>query len=213
MKITLIDSGFQAANLIKVKFSDAVISHYFNAEEFLNSKSLNKPSSYIISTTLPGIQYTDVVKMIRYNDRISSIIMMTETVDESYKSMGSGADAFIQAPFNLEFLELMIGNCLRKTKLLQNDSIDVGIRLIPEANSLTKDGVTVSLTSREFQILNTLWVNKNEPLSRQELIAAPMGHDVKLRTIDVHVSSLRKKIERIGIVIETIRGEGYKMAC
>ena len=145
MKITLIDTGFQAADLIREKFPEEVVNHYFNAEDFLHSESLKKPSHYIISTLLPGIQYADVVRMIRYNDPISSIIMMTDSVDEIYKSMGSGADAYVQAPFNLELLELMIRNCLMKTNLLQNDSINVGIRLIPEAHSFIKDGVTVEI--------------------------------------------------------------------
>jgi DNA-binding response OmpR family regulator len=88
----------------------------------------------------------------------------------------------------------------------------VGLKLIPEAHSVMKDGATVSLTAREFKIFQHLYKNQTQASTREELIAQ-FENDVEMtaRNIDVHIFSLRKKMNKLNIAIETVWGTGYKL--
>jgi hypothetical protein len=90
--------------------------------------------------------------------------------------------------------------------------MNVGLKLIPEANSVIKDGVAVNLTAREFVIFQHLHKNQKTPVSREQLIEQfEKEMEVTIRNIDVHVFSLRKKMEKIKIKINTVRGTGYQL--
>jgi DNA-binding response OmpR family regulator len=90
--------------------------------------------------------------------------------------------------------------------------MNVGVKLIPEANAVIRNGVTVNLTAREFIIFNHLYKNSPKPVTREELIAQfEKDMEMTARNIDVHIFSLRKKTDKINLSIETVWGTGYRI--
>ena len=75
------------------------------------------------------------------------------------------------------------------------------------------DGIPVTLTLKEFELLELLIRNKNIVLSRDRLLEEVWGYDFdgETRTIDVHIRTLRQKLKSAGDLIETVRGVGYRM--
>lgn len=184
-----------------------------SGEDLFLSKNNPEHCVYLVDWNLPGINGSEIVKKIRLRDKISPIFMISgnDRPQQILEGLKSGADDYITKPFSFEELGLKISNAFEKMIIVHENLINVGLKLIPEANSVIKDGVTVNFTAREFVIFNHLYVNKNV-VTRDELINQ-FDKDLKMttRNIDVHVFSLRKKITKISLVIETVWGTGYKL--
>ena len=190
------------------------VSAFLSAEEFFSSKNRPDHCVYLVDWNLPGIKGLDIIKTIRLKDKISPIFMISayNKADQVIEGLESGADDYITKPFNYDELLVRVGNAHRKISTLQENQMNVGLKLIPEAHSVMKDGVTVSLTSREFVIFNHLHKNKTMPSTREELISDfEKEMEMTARNIDVHIFSLRKKLNKISIGIETVWGTGYRL--
>ncbi len=186
---------------------------YQSAEEFFLAKHSPPTCVYIIDSNLPGMSGEEIIKTIRSKDMISPIFIISgksEGEDISY-GLESGADDYLPKPFNTEHLLRKIKNSVQKTNSILGNLINVGIKLIPEANSLIMDGSTIPLTSREFAIVHSLLDRPGRIVSREELVQKFDDPEVTTRTIDVHVSSLRRKLDKVRLTIETVRGQGYKI--
>lgn len=187
---------------------------YYSAEEFFSSKSRPEHSIYLVDWNLPGIKGIDIVRTIRLKDKLSPIFMMSayNKSDQIIEGLQSGADDYITKPFNYEELLVKVGNAHAKVSSLEDNLINVGLKLIPEAHSVMKDGVTVNLTSREFIIFNHLYKYQTAASTREELINQfDKDMEMTARKIDVHIFSLRKKMSKVNIAIETVWGTGYKI--
>lgn len=192
------------------------VKGYTNGNSFLSQHDLNQEGIYLIDWNLPGIPGIDIVKTIRNRDRFSPIFMMSaNNKDEQViEGLKTGADDYIRKPFNCEELVLRLNNAQFKNEGLEQKRLDLGIKLIPESATVIKDGKVVSLTEREFLIFQHLFLNPEKTVTREELLEQ-FSTDLKmcLRNIDVHVFSLRRKIEKADLGIETAWGKGYKIQC
>lgn len=187
---------------------------FLSAEEFFSTKTRPEHCVYLVDWNLPGIKGIDIIRTIRLKDKISPIFMMSayNKSDQIIEGLQSGADDYITKPFNYEELLVRVGNAHAKVSSLQDNLMNVGLKLIPEAHSVMKDGVTVNLTSREFIIFNHLYKNPTTASTREELINQfDKDLDMTARNIDVHIFSLRKKMNKVNIGIETVWGTGYKI--
>jgi DNA-binding response OmpR family regulator len=187
---------------------------FYSAEEFFSANPRPEHCVYLVDWNLPGIKGIDIIRTIRLKDKISPIFMMSayNKSDQIIEGLQSGADDYITKPFNYDELLVRVGNAYAKVNLLQENLMNVGLKLIPEANTVMKDGVTVNLTAREFVIFRHLYKNQTAAATREELINQ-FDKDMEMtsRNIDVHIFSLRKKMSKIHIGIETVWGTGYKI--
>ncbi len=187
---------------------------FVSAEEFFYFKERPDHCVYLIDWNLPGIKGIDIVKTIRLKDKLSGIFMMSaySKPDQIIEGLQSGADDYITKPFNYDELLVRVENAYSKVHSLQENLMNVGLKLIPEAHSVIKEGVTVNLTSREFVIFNHLYKNQSAASTREELINQfEKDMEMTARNIDVHIFSLRKKMSKVSIAIETVWGTGYKI--
>ncbi len=214
-KIVIIEDEKDVREMLKylLEKNSYNVDFYGSAEDFFLAKKFYPTCVYIIDSNLPGIQGEDVVRTIRSKDKLSPVFMISGNAEGQDISEGltSGADDYLPKPFNTDHLLQKIRNSVDKTKIILDNLMNVGIKLIPEANSILKDGITVHLTSREFTIVERLLKTSNVIVTREELVKEFDESDVTVRTIDVHVSSLRKKLEKIKLIIDTVRGKGYKI--
>jgi DNA-binding response OmpR family regulator len=191
-----------------------IVHGYVSAEEFFSAKDRPDQCVYLFDWNLPGIKGIDIVKTIRSKDKISPIFMMSANnkADQIIEGLQAGADDYVTKPFNYDELLVRLENAFTKMHNLSDNLMNVGLKLIPEAHSVMKDGVTVNLTSREFVIFHHLYKHQSNAATREELINQfDKDMEMTTRNIDVHIFSLRKKMSKINIGIETVWGTGYKI--
>jgi len=177
----------------------------------------------ILDVMLPKRDGFDVCKGIREAGLITPILMLTARGQTGDKVSGLkiGADDYVTKPFNMLELMARVEALMRRapirpavqtqTGMVQFGSIHVDL-LGTEA---TRDGMSVNLSAREFQLLRYLIEHRGATLSREELLKQVWGYsaDMYTRTVDVHVASLRQKLEddpKQPKFILTVQGFGYK---
>jgi DNA-binding response OmpR family regulator len=214
-KVVIIEDEKEVGEMLKflLEKNSFNVDFYPSAEDFFLAKKFYSTCVYIIDSNLPGIQGEDVIRTIRSKDKISPVFIISGNTEGEDISQGlaCGADDYLPKPFNTDHLLQKVRNSVQKTKIVLDNMMNVGIKLIPEAHSILIDGATVNLTQREFTIVEKLIKNPGNIVTREELVNGFDDSEVTVRTIDVHVSSLRKKLEKIKLVIETVRGKGYKI--
>lgn len=185
---------------------------YASAQAFLREDLERLTCIYLIDCILPDINGLALVKSIRLRDKISPVFMISGLGDQQsiIEGLRSGADDYLVKPLEPEQFLTKIQNARNKADAIIGNMMDVGIRIIPEASLLMKNGVRVGMTIREFQIFQELYKRRGEVLGRQDLLKV-LGDDTSERNIDVLIFALRKKLQEINIEIETVRGQGYRI--
>ncbi len=171
----------------------------------------------VLDVMLPGLDGFEILRRLRQQSKIP-VIMLTARGEDVDRIVGLelGADDYLPKPFNPRELAARIRAVLRRYEQKPQATlapVEVnGVRLDPGAREVTAYGKRVELTTFEFDILEMLMRSAGRVLSRDELMenfysrkATPFD-----RSIDMHISHLRKKIERGATLIKTIRGVGYQ---
>lgn len=206
-----------AFNLKKHGYAAQVCS---DGQTALRLVTADAPDLIILDLMLPGMSGIDVARAIRTNPRVAAvpILMLTARADEADQLAGLsvGADDYVTKPFSMKVLLARVASLLRRTPAGENDAsvLKVGpIAADLAGHVVTVDGQDTKLTLTEFKLLAALLAAPKRVLSRNELISRVMGPGVVVtaRTIDVHIAALRKKLERAGSMIRTIRGVGYQL--
>jgi len=175
----------------------------------------------ILDVMLPGKNGFDVCRDIRQAGVITPILMLTARGQTAEKVVGLklGADDYVTKPFDMLELTARIEALLRRAPnkaahgTLQNvRSVRVDLR----ATEVWREGKTVSLSAREFQLLRYFLEHPGETLSREQILREVWDYSATTftRTVDVHIASLRQKLEddpKEPTLIVTVPGFGYKL--
>ena len=181
-----------------------------------------KPDLIILDLMLPGLDGLDVCRIVKNDKELSNIpiIMLTAKGEEEdiINGLELGADDYITKPFSVYVLIARIKTVFRRvesdTTKTSPSPIYIGAIVVdPEKYLVTVNNKEVKLTTTEFNILKSLAENENRVLTRRQLLESTQGNVdfVTERTIDVHLTSLRKKLGKYGCMIETVRGVGYRL--
>ncbi|HXH31765.1 MAG TPA: response regulator transcription factor [Bacteriovoracaceae bacterium] len=216
IKAVIIEDDKILAQQIRLllEFESFEVQVYHTAEDFIMRLPLNSsPTLYLLDLGLPGVKGIELVKLIRYKDKVSQIFMISGHNDdrEISECFKLGADDYINKPCNPDHLLLKLVNARQRLMNLLESTHTYGLSLLPEGNLVIRDGARVQLTRREFGIMDLLIKNPKDVHSREILINNVCSPEATDRTIDVHIHSLRKKIKKINLEVETCRGLGYKL--
>lgn len=182
-----------------------------------------KPDLLLLDVMLPKMDGVEVCNKLKNREDTEDIpiIMLTAKAHETDKVLGLeiGADDYMTKPFSTRELLARIKVILKRyEKTIKKETSVVmlvgDLRIDNEKHEVTKEGESIYLTLKEFQLLRILTENRGKVLSRNVLLDEVWGYDYfgESRTVDVHVRHLRKKIgDNNGELIETIRGVGYKI--
>lgn len=173
----------------------------------------------LLDVMMPGLDGFEVLKRLR-SERDTPVLMLTaRTESESrIRGLNAGADDYLPKPFEPMELLARVRAILRRTQSGQRDPLTAiesgGVRLDPATRQVTVNGREVDLTTIEFDILEVLIRVAGHVVSRDEIAqrfynrpATPYD-----RSIDVHISHLRKKLDAPTDLIRTLRGVGYQFA-
>ena len=177
------------------------------------------PDLVIVDLMLPGIDGLEVCRRLRSDAKTAAIpiIMLTAKTGESDRIVGLelGADDYVTKPFSPRELAARVKAVLRRTSgqaptssVIRHGALTIDLT----RREVSCNGNTVPVTASEFRLLHFLADHPGQVFSRSELIDGALGREISVvdRTIDVHVTGLRKKLGDCGDWIETVRGFGYR---
>ncbi len=219
--ILLVDDDQRLRELLKDYLHEKKFQ-VFTSQDFTEAKEILDFFLFdliILDRMMPSGDGMDLIKHIKKASK-TPVIMLTAMGEDNQKIEGlkTGTDDYLSKPFEPEELYLRIQNLL---KLYEN--INQGELLInfgnyiydTKANSLKFNNENVYLTEGENSLLLKLINNRNDTLSREEL-AEKEFDESELRKVDVGITRLRQKIEKVPKQpqhIKTIRGKGYMLIC
>lgn len=205
-------------NLTQRGHTVTTTSNGLSAIELIES---SKPDIVLLDVMMPGLTGIQVAQRLRANPGTASIpiIMLTAKAQEAHELEGlnAGADDYITKPFSMDILIARIHSLTRRTRLEPGDATELtlgGVSINLPEHRVSVDGNAVQLTITEFRLLIALVQSKGIVLSRAELISQAIGPAVTVtpRTVDVHITALRKKLGEHARLITTVRAVGYR-AC
>jgi two-component system response regulator CpxR len=169
----------------------------------------------VLDVMLPGLDGFEILRRVRREARLP-ILMLTARGEDEDRIIGLelGADDYLPKPFNTRELVARIRAILRR--LEQRDPggrLEInGIAIDPGTREVKREGAGVEVTTFEFDILETLMRSAGRVVSRDELMEELYGRKATPfdRSVDMHISHLRKKLEGDKPLIKTVRGVGYQ---
>jgi two-component system, OmpR family, response regulator len=172
----------------------------------------------VLDTMIPAPDGFDVCRQLRDSGRWMPVIMLTarDSVGDRVRGLDAGADDYLAKPFSFAELFARLRALLRREVGERPAVLRAGdLRLDPATKSVTRGQATVSLTARQFSLLELLMRHKGEVLSRTEILEHvwDFAYDGTSNVVDVYVRYLRDKVDRpFGRnAIETVRGAGYRL--
>jgi two-component system, OmpR family, phosphate regulon response regulator OmpR len=197
-----------------------------DGDNVLDVLSTDSPDLVILDIMLPGRDGLEVLKDIR-RDHGLPVIMLTARGDDTDRIVGLelGADDYLPKPFNPRELLARMKAVLRRSvsgnksgseKTQPNIINAAGISLNTAKQTVVVEGREIELSTAEFRILEVLMKNPNTVMSRDQLMTLARGRDFTAfdRSIDVHISKLRSKVEADPAQpkrIKTVWGSGYML--
>jgi two-component system response regulator CpxR len=169
----------------------------------------------VLDVMLPGLDGFEILKRVRREARLP-ILMLTARGEDEDRIIGLelGADDYLPKPFNTRELVARIRAIMRRLEQRQPGGVlEVnGISIDPGTREVLRNGDAVEATTFEFDILETLMRSAGRVVSRDELMEELYGRKATPfdRSVDMHISHLRKKLEGDKPLIKTVRGVGYQ---
>lgn len=227
-KILVVDDEPSITTLLKYNLEkenfEVDVCH--DGEDAINKALINQYDFIILDLMLPKVNGFDVTKKLREEKISTPILMLTakdETVDKII-GLEIGADDYLTKPFSPRELVARIRAVERRLdissdKIPETDSKEViqigSLVAYPKDYRVTKHNKELNFTKKEFELLIYLMERQNRIISRDELMTSIWQDDMYhlSRTVDIHISHLREKIEddpKKPQYIKTVRGFGYK---
>ncbi len=179
-----------------------------------------KPDLVVLDVMMPGVNGLEVCRRLRQTSQVP-VVLLTALGEEEDRIAGLrlGADDYVTKPFSPRELALRVASVLRRARM-PSQSVAVGelvdgdLVLQPGARQATLDGVSLSLTTREFDLLAFFLTHPGVAFSRTELLEKVWGWEFgDQSTVTVHVRRLREKIEADPAKparVATVWGVGYR---
>ena len=213
------EPGIRMAVKDELEFEGFQVRFEENGLAGLESLLRNPPDLVVLDLMLPGKNGFEICREIRERGVTTPVIVLTARGQEVDKIRGLelGADDYITKPFSLAELVARIRAVLRRSHpeessdTIQRRMITMDLR----KHQVLKGNTVVELTDKEFQILALLMKRSSDVITRDDFLKTIWGEDVYVthRTVDIHISALRRKIEddpEHPSLIVSVRNVGYK---
>jgi len=222
MKILLAEDDVRLADLLEQSLVEAgwqVETHHDGGSAYASALTSGDHDVLLLDRMLPGLDGVTISRRLREHGVRTPVLMLTArtSLADRVDGLDAGADDYLAKPFELEELLARLRALHRRAHLDDAEHLlQVGdLVLDPQAHRVTRAGREIELSAREFAILQLLLERTGRVVSRYTILDEVWDGDTDLRSnvIDVHVASLRAKIDRpFGTsTITTLRGAGYRV--
>jgi len=224
-RILLIEDEAMVAEVVRryLERDGYTVSHVSDGAAALSTAKAFAPDLVVLDVMLPHRDGLDILRDLRTDGPRPAVIMLTARDEEIDKilGLGLGADDYVAKPFSPGELVARIKAVLRRTSLsavpagtaqrLHVADLDIDL----ESRRVLRDGATIELTAREFDLLAHMAAHPDRVFTREQLLHDVWGYDFygDDSTVTVHVRRLREKIERdpaSPCYIVTVWGVGYR---
>ncbi len=160
-----------------------------------------------------------IISKIRASEKFRALPILIIGSDhqfcEKISALSMGADGFLQKPIQFEVLDVKLQSIFRRSQSYQPIIEDIffkNVKLSPLTGEVSLDSEKVCFTTTEYKLLEALILEKGRPVCREALSHKSLSSKSScMRTIDVHINSIREKLGPIGRHIKTLRGKGYML--
>lgn len=196
----------------------------YEVTTFSNGKSAlekisDMPDLWILDIMLPDVDGYEIIKAVKKNNRNTPVIFMSARNEELDRVVGLelGSDDYLSKPFLPRELVIRTNKLFERVygnngQLAEEDMINInGYKISRSQRTVFLEDEEIQLTNKEFELMNYFIENKNNLLSREQILTSVWGDDYfgSDRVVDDTIRRLRKKLGRLSI--ETVYGYGYKM--
>jgi len=220
MRVLLVEDDRKAARLLAkgLREEGFVVDVAHSGEDADETADVKDYDAIVLDWLLPGKDGITVCRDLRARGVSTPILMLTarDALDDRVRGLNTGADDYLTKPFAFAELIARLHALLRRSDLVRPVVLTVAdLTLDPRSHRVTRAGALVSLTPKEYAILETLMRRSGDLVTRASLAEGVWEdeHDSLANLVDVHVSHLRRKIDREGAppLIHTVRGHGYRI--
>ncbi|KEO50452.1 MULTISPECIES: response regulator transcription factor [Thalassospira] len=216
MRILIVEDNLVLADKIAaaLRQTDHAVDLVHDGEDALRLVLQETFDLLILDLSLPGLDGIEILKTVRARKINLPVMILTArgNLDERVAGLDAGADDYMVKPFELSELEARARALLRRNIGQRNPAITVGKLTFNSVDrSVTIDGQPVSLTPRERGVLEILLLNVSQVISKEKIALHLFGFDdeASVKSIELYISRLRKKIALGDVEVRTIRGLGY----
>ena len=220
MRVLVVEDEVKMAGLLKRALEEEgyAVDVAGRGEDALWLGTENPYDAIVLDLMLPDVDGFEVSRKLREAGRWSPVLMLTarDAVADRVAGLDAGADDYLTKPFSFAELLARLRALARRGPVERPAVLEVGdLRLDPAARRVWRGDTEVSLSAKEFQLLETFMRHPGEVLSRYQLLEHAWDYDYENRSniVDVYVRYLRDKIDRpFGLsTLETVRGAGYRL--
>ncbi|MDX2320961.1 MAG: response regulator transcription factor [Moritella sp.] len=217
MKVLIVEDEPQLAQQMQRQLTAQgfIVDCAYDGEEAHFMGSTETYDAVVLDLGLPKIDGLTVLKKWRAENLTMPVIILTarSLLHEKIEGLNAGADDYLAKPFQMGELVARLQALVRRAAGKASSIVTVGdIRLDISASTVTRAGLSITLTAHEFKVLSYLMLHLGQVVSRATLIEHIYAQDFDRdsNTIEVFVGRLRKKLG--SKMIETVRGLGYRIA-
>ena len=210
------DESIQEIESVALKSSGHDVLTFGNAKDFYQKMQEILPDLVVLDIMLPDENGNEIIKNLRRNAETRGIpvIMVTAKTSEMdlVRGIEEGADDYLKKPFSVMELISRVKALLRRTATDKQETIIFNeIEINNVRHSCSVNGVDVTLTYKEHELLKYLIINKGSVMTRDSIMEKVWGTDYEgeTRTVDMHIKTLRQKLGTAGDYIKTVRNVGY----
>jgi DNA-binding response OmpR family regulator len=217
MRILIVEDEDKVAGLIKKGLEEEgyAADVASDGEVGLSMMQMNVYDAAILDLMMPKMDGMELIKRVRAAKINVPVLMLTarDTLDDKIVGLDAGADDYLTKPFAFEELLARVRSLLRRGRTEIAVLKAGGLTLDPATRKVKRDGAEITLTAKEFSLLEYMMRNPGRPLSRTNLSEHvwDINFDRSTNVVDVYINFLRNKVDKGYDIklIHTVRGVGY----
>jgi DNA-binding response OmpR family regulator len=221
--ILVIEDEVQIARVLKVEleYEGYQVSVEHNGKAGLETALNSQIDVILLDVMLPELNGIEVLRRLRREDKVTPVILLTarNSTFDKVAGLDHGANDYVTKPFEIEELLARIRAAIRNQSKTEGHEAEESLLTVQDlminmdSREVKRDGVSITLTPKEYDLLVYLIINKNKVVTRESIIVNVWGFEYEGETnvIDVFIRHLRKKVDE-GFstqLITTVRGIGF----